>query len=500
MLKRLFGSTIPFWQRLAVLLLPLLTAALMDVVSLVFFNKLSDTESIVQTLFPTLLLFTPFFLSHYLSEHLVGFRSILIWFIGFILYPLMLAAGTETIVNTLSISLTSQSVGFAIGASVCHKISLYLGKRKPTTSSQWISRVLSLNSVVALLLLTWATLLAGVFVSTVDPMNNQPIAPIIRSDRLLANFGLFFSYWLQFVFLALLIAFVYWLNRYVLIRKALAQHGIFIFVVASLFSIVVVTPILASLGLLVPLNEGSITLIPSGNLNPFDPINFQIFFVILAVSTPVILAFERQQQSTTIESIARQQTLTELKLLQQQINPHFLFNTLNNLYALTLNKSDQAPDLLMKLADLLRYSVYEGQKSEVNLAKEVAYLQNYIALQKIRLGDKCEFNLEWPNDAEHWSIPPLLLIILLENAFKHGVEKSKGHSSLTLSLTINNGQLTLCCENPVPDKYEDDNPGGLGLENLRRRLALIFPGHFQLISECRGDVWYSSVQFRLSPC
>ena len=166
-------------------------------------------------------------------------------------------------------------------------------------------------------------------------------------------------------------------------------------------------------------------------------------FFFLSVSTPIILAFERQQQHNKLNVIAKQQTETELTLLQQQINPHFLFNTLNNLYALTLTKSDNAPQLVMQLANLLRYTVYEGQKQQVFLTQEINYLKDFIELQQIRSGDKCQFNLVWPSNPGKLKIAPLLLIIILENAIKHGVEPTSQQTEISFELSVSSNTLTL---------------------------------------------------------
>src|SRR5690606_22893801 len=126
-------------------------------------------------------------------------------------------------------------------------------------------------------------------------------------------------------------------------------------------------------------------------------------------------------------------------------------NTLNNLYALTLAGSAQAPTLVLQLANLLRYTVYEGQNARVSLAQEIHYLQDFLALQTIRSGDKCQLDVVWPTQAEQWQIAPLLLITVLENAVKHGVEPSQLRCSIELSISVENGWLRMRCVNSVPE-------------------------------------------------
>ncbi len=500
MLPSLSTKRLSFLQLRVFILLPVVSAALIDAITLIFMNKITSIETAVNIAFSTLILFLPFICSHYLSWRTKGIRALLIWLAGFVAYPAMLMVFDFRVFDNSATVPTLQSLGLAWGASIFHRGSLLMQERSETRTSQWMSTLLSLNSVVALLLVSWATIVAAMFVSTVDPMNNQPIRPIIDSERVTNNLSLFLSYWLQFMCLATSVGCVYWLNRYVLIRNVLGKQGVFGFIIACIFCIIVFTPILTSIALLLPLNEDNLTLIPSENNNPFDPINFQVFFAILAVSTPVILAFERQQQNTAVEVVARQQTLTELKLLQQQINPHFLFNTLNNLYALTLKKSEDAPELLLQLANLLRYTVYEGQKPSVNLSSEIDYIKNYLALQRIRLAGRCEFNISLPSNCDRWLIPPLLLIVLIENAFKHGIEKSRTDVQLFLSIEIQGNKLVMQCENHVMAESNAQEAGGLGLENLRRRLVLLFADNFELVSKQHNNKWRSSLKLALLPC
>lgn len=481
------------------MLLPIAAAALTTVICRVFLHAVSDAVVVAQITLLTLIAYLPFFAGHYFSFRMSLWRAAMVWLACFVAYPLLLVTLQPSLAWPLADELGTQSFTFAIIASLGHIISRQIQQRNSNKASQWMARLLSLNTVMALLLTIWATLFAGIFVSTVDPMNNQPLMLVIRSDRLFDNLGLFADYWAQFMTLALLVAVIYWVNRYVLIRKLLAPWGVFLFVTGTIVSIAVLTPLLASIALLLPLNQGEFTLIPSGNHNLFDPLNFNVCFAMFAVFTPVILAFERQQQSTIIEATAKRQALIELKMLQQQMNPHFLFNTLNNLYALTLKKSELAPELVMKLANLLRYSVYEGQKPLVNLSSEIGYLQDYLALQRIRLGNGCRFHLQWPEHADNWQLPPLMLIVLTENAFKHGIERTHASCDFSLRIDIEDQHLLMTCENTLATGAADGT-SGIGLENLRRRLALVFGDNYSLVSETKENCWHASLKMGLTPC
>jgi LytS/YehU family sensor histidine kinase len=330
-------------------------------------------------------------------------------------------------------------------------------------------------------------------------MLNQPINPVIELTKLISDFGPFLFYLWQFLFISSLIYMTFLLNRYVLIRRVLTEQGTIIFCAAVLLCLIVLTPTYSYLILALPVNqvpEYITTLLPSGNQNIFSPYNYQFMFVVFAVSTPIILAFERQKQDAKMLEISKHQIQTELKLLQQQINPHFLFNTLNNLYALTLIKSDEAPDMVMQLSNLLRYSVYEGQKAQVNLSQEVTYLQDYMALQTIRNKEKCNINVNWPDNANQHQIAPLLLVILLENAFKHGVDKSVDKCELIFNMQLQNNTLIVECIND----YEQDQSTksiGIGIENLQRRLSLMYHNKHSLETHQTSNKWHVKLTMEL---
>ena len=189
----------------------------------------------------------------------------------------------------------------------------------------------------------------------------------------------------------------------------------------------------------------------------------------------------------------------ELQLLKAQLNPHFLFNTLNNLYGLSVLKSDILPELMLKLSDLLRYSLYETREQYVSLDKEIQYLENYVALEKIRLEDKTEITFEVSDKIHNTNIPPMLLIVFVENAFKHLStfydEKNKVH----ISIASNENHIAFTCINSVDKtKKEEDlekSRSGIGLENAKKRLDLIYPSSYDLTIEDNNETY--SVQLKL---
>ena len=439
----------------------------------------------------------PFFLAHHFAHNAPRTRAAIIWLLGFICYPLLslIISLQSTVFEQWSL-LTTQGWMFALLASIAWFINHILKMRDKTRAMQFISKLFSLNIVIGILLVGWATVMAGVLNSVQDPEDNPSDKVIIDLNNIVTEFGQFFEYLWQLLVVAAVIGCVYAINRYGLIRQVLAKQGILAFVAGALICIIVVTPIFATLVLWLPLNTPNITLFPSQIHQVFALANYQFMFWLLAISTPLILVFERQQQNTALTQISLQKTHTELKLLQQQINPHFLFNTLNNLYALTLIKSDDAPNLVMKLSGLLRYTVYEGQKEQVTLAQEVTYLQGYIALQLIRSQDKCTLDLKWPEHDESFTLPPLLIIMLLENAFKYGVEPTIEKSHICFHMQLNENILTVVCENPI-FAHKRTKASGLGLENLGRRLTLLYPGKHTISSGPIGGLWRAKMTLEL---
>lgn len=442
----------------------------------------------------------PLLLAHYFAFKSRAWRALLIWSSGFVFYPLL----SITLANFESWyanwSLFSVQVWlFILLASLGFGVSHLLAKRDNTKAMMFMSRLFSLNSVLLMLVVAWAILWAAIFASTDDPVRNQPIKAVIYSDTLIVNFTFFIDYLWQFLVMGLLVLLLYWINRYVLIRRILARSGVFAYVAACFICIIVLTPILASAVLVLPMNIPEWTFLPSEDYNIFSPVNFRFCFFILAVSAPIILAFERQQQDKALAEIAQRQSQTELQLLQQQVNPHFLFNTLNNLYALTLTGSKDAPTLVMQLANLLRYTVYEGQNYRVNLEQEIQYIQDFLALQTIRSGDKTQLTVHYPEQAQSWQIAPLLLIIIIENIFKHGVEPSQFSCSVSIDIQVSNGHLLMRCKNSLPEKNTKRKPG-IGLENLKRRLALLYAGKHSLIGKMQNDEWHSELRLELELC
>lgn len=189
---------------------------------------------------------------------------------------------------------------------------------------------------------------------------------------------------------------------------------------------------------------------------------------------PILIILWYYEQWKWFRTLKADKARAELALLRSQINPHFFFNTLNNLYSLVVQQSDKAPDVILKLSDMMRYTIYEGNKETVPLKEEIEYLQGYIDLHKIRYQKEVDIRFEFSGNPDS-EIAPLLFIILLENAFKHGVESLREGAFIHASLTEDKGKISFKITNNF-EEQEGVGQEGIGLKNLKKRLELLYPG------------------------
>lgn len=199
-------------------------------------------------------------------------------------------------------------------------------------------------------------------------------------------------------------------------------------------------------------------------------------------------------------ALERQNLQSELKFLKSQINPHFFFNTLNNLYALTLKKSDLAPEIVLRLSEMMRYMLYESNEKQVELEKEINYVKNYLELEKLRQGHKFEINFNINGDIASQKIAPLMFIPFLENSFKHGLDNQIKSGFVNINLELNKTSVEMTIENSKPPSIPKKNPGkksgGIGLENVKRRLKLLYPQRHKLDIEAKPHTFkvYLNIQ------
>lgn len=203
---------------------------------------------------------------------------------------------------------------------------------------------------------------------------------------------------------------------------------------------------------------------------------FSLIFLLCSVSA---LASISLQTSNRLHQLEVAKLQTELGQLKAQIHPHFLFNTLNSIYALALRKDDRTADTIVKLAEFMRYMIREGGHNRVSLAKELAYIQNYLDLQRARLRDSVQVSYTLTGSSQGHSIAPLILFTFIENAFEHGVNPDED-SRIQITIDIDNQQLFMLVQNRKVTVRKLEDEGGLGLPNTLARLNLLYPHQHQL--------------------
>lgn len=195
--------------------------------------------------------------------------------------------------------------------------------------------------------------------------------------------------------------------------------------------------------------------------------------------------------------VQRERTTAELQLLKAQIHPHFLFNTLNNIYSFSLDQSPKTPGLILKLSSLLNYMLYDCKTEEVRLEKEVEILKNYIGLERERYGNKIEISWSVEGDTKDKFISPLLMLPFLENAFKHGTSEQIEKAWLGVDISVTNDILK-CKITNSKNEYRLYNHNGIGINNVKKRLEFIYPEKHELKINDEGDFFVVSLMVNLT--
>lgn len=216
-----------------------------------------------------------------------------------------------------------------------------------------------------------------------------------------------------------------------------------------------------------------------------------LYFILVFIS----IIYWIFKQIKSIIKLRNEKEKTELLHLKSQVNPHFFFNTLNNLYGL-MEKDSKERQMVLKLSDMMRYSIYEGEKDWVSLKNELDYLQNYIELQEIRYHKKSDVQLNHQIDNPQAKIMPLLFIILLENAFKHGLENLEKNAYIHIDLNESNNEVNFVIENNF-DLQQSNNEVGIGLKNLKRRLELVYPKRHTLSFHKNANIYKVELTLKL---
>jgi len=207
--------------------------------------------------------------------------------------------------------------------------------------------------------------------------------------------------------------------------------------------------------------------------------------------------FEFEARKKNIEN---EKLMAELNFLKAQINPHFLFNTLNNLYYLAYTKSPNTAEVIAKLSQMMRYMIYDSNAPLVPLSREIEYMENYISLERLRLNDQIPIQFTVNGDAGRFLITPFIFITFLENAFKHGVSNNNPNAWVKISIQLKENECFYEVENSkiLAGKPESEEKSGIGLQNVKRRLELSYPGRYQLQVNDRPDSYAVRLKITLS--
>lgn len=413
-------------------------------------------------------------------------KRVLIWLGSFLIpvaaYFILLAVR----VNSGFTNALFTAVSSAVALELLLILNYYYQQR--VQQAGWFKKIGLENSVLITLVLI-ALLIAVMGVSSIDnPLYHTKERLLIGFEfspvKVVSHFWTFVSFFVQFLLMYLCGYLFFFINSRILVSKVLKQNGLLMYVLCSLTTVVLFYPLVAQLLISLPINETLGRDIFSNNAFEYENA-FGVMGVLL-ISLPVVLALQWGKQNNRILLLEKEKSQTELDLLKQQLNPHFFFNTLNNLYALSLQKSPKTPESILQLAELMRYTIYKGQEETVSLEQEIRYTEDYVNLQMMRLKKTLRFQFDKEINNDQLKIAPLLLVVLIENAFKHGIEPAEGAATLTLQLRSRSQDFTFICENSF-ETAMPTKPNGIGLNNLRKRLELLYPSAHQLeISTNKG--------------
>jgi LytS/YehU family sensor histidine kinase len=237
----------------------------------------------------------------------------------------------------------------------------------------------------------------------------------------------------------------------------------------------------------------------SGNLKQRLYENAISDFFLVSAGAAVKLVFDYLQMQQRFLQLAKEKAEAELGFLKSQINPHFLFNSLNAVYFLIDKENKDARQALHKFSEMLRYQLYEANGDKIPLEKEIGYLKDYVDLQQLRLSEQSRVHFECLGNTSGFQIEPLLLIPFAENAFKHISHNADGSDFVNMKLERLNGGFVFTAENSKePVNSKTGQPGGIGLVNVKRRLELLYPGKHDLLIRDSGNTFFVQLKIDLS--
>jgi len=309
-------------------------------------------------------------------------------------------------------------------------------------------------------------------------------------------FEMFLPY-LKLTFFNLFLIVVFYTNAYLLVPRLLFRKKYFLYViiVITLFAVFLVVP---DLIFRPPFRPG-----PGRIPHPSEFISFRqmnslfLFLVILLISLGLRIVQEWKQTEKRNKQIEAEQLEMQLSFLRSQINPHFLFNTLNSIYSLALIKSDMTAEAVMKLSEMMRYVIHDVHKDKVDLQMEIRYIQHFVELHKIRLSNNVNVELLIQGDFSTYKIPPLILLPFIENAFKYGTS-SHEKTSIIIEISVDHDILEFKVSNQIFPGREKEESRGIGIRNTEQRLNLIYPGTSRLKVTNNGKIFIINLSIQLA--
>ena len=209
-------------------------------------------------------------------------------------------------------------------------------------------------------------------------------------------------------------------------------------------------------------------------------------------------AWDAQQKQSELEQLNTAMAESRMQFLKSQINPHFLFNNLNNLYAYALENSPKTPTIILELSSLLRYMLYDCQEKVVPLEKEIKSLRDFIHLQNLQIEDRGDIQFTVSGQPKEWMIAPLILIVFIENCFKHSTSSQTNNIQIDIDIAIQNNQLVMECSNTFsPNTNTEKLTKGIGLENVKDRLELLYHNAYQLDIQENGGIYKVQLELTL---
>ncbi len=222
-----------------------------------------------------------------------------------------------------------------------------------------------------------------------------------------------------------------------------------------------------------------------------------LFVMVSAFSIAVSLLTKLSSQITRNQNIEFEKKRAELALYKAQINPHFLFNTLNTLYGLIITKSDRAEEAFVQFTSLMKYIYSNGSADKIAVEAEVSYIEQYIELHKLRINPDTEIDFSYKGEGSKLMIAPMLLITFVENAFKHGVSPEVA-TVIKIEISVDGDELQLMTHNPIVGGLKSDREQGIGIDNCKQRLELLYSRRYSLQIQDNGDVYDLKLNIKLS--